>query len=114
MSFLCAIDDTVVTAPPTDVVRLQGAYLILVEMPGVASSDVSIKVEAVEGSDLLSIAGVSHDQEPAQFSVRDRGAFTKLFARKFILPGHADAARISHRIENGLLRVTVPLVPGSE
>ncbi|EFJ09910.1 hypothetical protein SELMODRAFT_427722 [Selaginella moellendorffii] len=110
---MCYVADTVVTAALTDVWRLPHAYVILVEMPGVRGSDVKVEVLPwASQQSILSIAGVAREEHGRGRWRDDRGALTKLFARKFVLPQHVDAGRISHQLDDGLLRVTVPLVVG--
>ncbi|EFJ18838.1 hypothetical protein SELMODRAFT_444398 [Selaginella moellendorffii] len=110
----CFIADTVVAATLTDVRRLPNSYLILLEMPGVASSsDVKVEVSGSQFHRVVSIVGISHEAKERRI-LRDRGAFTKMFAREFVLPDAVDAERISYQLHSGLLRMTLPLVPGLE
>ncbi|EFJ07063.1 hypothetical protein SELMODRAFT_430190 [Selaginella moellendorffii] len=110
----CFIADTVVAATLTDVRRLPNSYLILLEMPGVtSSSDVKVAVSGSQFHRVVSIVGISHEAKERRI-LRDRGAFTKMFAREFVLPDAVDAERISYQLHSGLLRVTLPLVPGLE
>ncbi|EFJ18837.1 hypothetical protein SELMODRAFT_419652 [Selaginella moellendorffii] len=110
----CFIADTVVAATLTDVRRLPNSYLILLEMPGVtSSSDVKVEVSGSQFHRVVSIVGISHEAKERRI-LKDRGAFTKMFAREFVLPDAVDAERISYQLHSGLLRVTLPLVPGLE
>ncbi|EFJ07066.1 hypothetical protein SELMODRAFT_430197 [Selaginella moellendorffii] len=94
----CFIADTVAAATLTDVRRLPNSYLILLEMPGVtSSSDVKVEVSRSHFHRVVSIVGISHEATERRV-LRDR----------------VDTERISYQLHSGLLRVTLPLVPGLE
>lgn len=87
-------------APPTDVTRTMGEYVVRCDLPGVTAEDV--RVVADEG--VLRIAG--RRQPPAGRLLRsERKAGS--FARVIPLPSDADVSKVSASLRQGVLTVTV-------
>jgi HSP20 family protein len=94
--------------PPMDVAEHSEAYLIHVELPGIAPEGVEIDFQ----QNVLSIRG----NKPASFDAGSEGEFrvyatervSGQFERSIRLPEFIDADRIEASFSNGVLSVTVP------
>ena len=88
--------------PAVDVVETDGGWVVLMELAGVAKDAVSVRLDGAR----LTIRGEkpAHRDGRTQVAERDVGAFT----REFLIPYQVDAERIVARLEDGLLRVTLP------
>lgn len=86
--------------PVVDIRELEDRYLIEAELPGVAESEIDVRVE----NELLVISA-KHNQDEANagngYLLHERGAGS--FYRSFALPSDADAQRIEARFKNGVL-----------
>ncbi|SIP88318.1 Hsp20/alpha crystallin family protein [Bosea sp. TND4EK4] len=92
-------------APAVDVAKTASAYEITAELPGIAPTDVEVKM--TEG--MLSISGEKksekvRDEEDAYVSERRYGSFY----RSFRLPDDIAADKIEARFANGVLSISVP------
>jgi len=90
--------------PLVDVRESESAYLIDVEVPAVASDDLSVSI----AENLLTVTGKSqnaeHENEESYYrSERRRGSFS----RSFRLPKDADAEAISAETKDGVLYLEV-------
>lgn len=90
--------------PATDIVELEAAYNVVLDLPGVADEDVSIEVNEQK----LYISGkrarADSDIEKAHHNERVFGEFK----RAFHLPKDADEAGIKAQFTQGVLSVTIP------
>ncbi len=96
---------TTAWAPALDISERKDAYLVTVELPGVAADDLQITLEA----GLLTIQGerhFAHDSSEQQFHRVERryGAFR----RSITLPAHVMAEGIEASAEDGVLQILVP------
>src|SRR6266536_1674707 len=96
---------TTAWAPALDISERKDAYLVTVELPGVAADDLQITLEA----GLLTIQGerhFAHDSSEQQFHRIERryGAFR----RSITLPAHVMAEGIEATVEDGVLQILVP------
>lgn len=87
-------------APPTDVTRTEAEYLVRCDLPGVTPD--SVRVVADEG--VLRIAG-RRNPSPGRLLRSERKAGS--FARVIPLPSDADVAKVSARLNQGVLTVRV-------
>jgi len=90
-------------SPDVDIYLSDDAALFAVEMPGVGKGDVTIQVDE---TDSLVIRGKSshterYDAVIRQYNVGD-------YYRAFQLSDEYDKDKISARLENGLLEITIP------
>jgi HSP20 family protein len=100
-----ALGGTAAWMPPLDISERKDAYLITVELPGVALDDLQI---TMEGS-LLTIQGerpFAHDSSEQQFHRIERryGAFR----RSITLPAHVMTDAVQATAGGGVLQILVP------
>jgi HSP20 family protein len=94
--------------PPMDVVESAQAIEVLLDIPGVASTD----IEIVFAGNVLLIAGrklpATCEHKDAAFHMAER-AFGR-FARALSVEGAFDAGRATATLDNGELRVVLPRI----
>jgi HSP20 family protein len=100
-----AIGSTPAWMPALDISERKDAYLITVELPGVALDDVQVTME----DSLLTIQGervFAHDSSEQQFHRIERryGAFR----RSITLPAHVVADAVQATVDGGVLQILVP------
>ncbi len=92
-------------SPRTDIVETGSEHQLIIELPGLEKSDISIKVE----DRMLMISGeVKRGEESDDLRFRRRERFSGSFSRKFRLPAAIDAEKIGAEFKNGLLTVILP------
>ena len=96
--------------PAMDMTEKEKAYEVTAELPGMAESDVEVKLS--NGN--LSIRGEKREEKEEKdkerhVSERSYGAFHRLFR----LPDDVDADGIEAEFRNGVLKVTLPKSPGA-
>src|SRR5580700_10337623 len=98
-------DQTQFTSPEVNIFETKEGYMLEAEMPGVTKEGLEITLEGTE----LTITGHRNgEQLPGQPLFREsRGAD---FRRAFELEPAIDAARISARMDQGVLTLTLPKV----
>jgi len=94
--------------PLADVVETESGFLILVELPGLERSDVSLEVHGNE----LAVFGERRPPQNvagAAFQIMERsyGCFT----RRFVLPLEIDPAGVEASMKAGLLQISVSKRP---
>jgi HSP20 family protein len=100
-----AMGRTPAWVPALDISERKDAYLVTVELPGVAFDDLQITLE----DGLLTIQGERHftnDASDQQFHRVERRYGT--FRRAITLPAHVLADAVEASVENGVLEVLVP------
>ena len=91
--------------PTVDVHEDEQAYLVDVELPGVAKDDV--KVNFHEGS--LTISGErKYENESKEKNAHRVERFYGKFSRTFNFPSTINSEKIAASYENGVLKITVP------
>ena len=93
------------TTPAVNVVESKDQFVLEAEMPGVAKDGLEVSVEGRN----LTLVGRRLTRS-AEVSTLYREITARDFKRVFELDETIDTARISARIEQGLLRVTLPKV----
>lgn len=78
--------------PKADIVETDSKYVLFVDMPGLASSEIEISVEG----GVLILEGVS------------RAPFSRAYFRQFKLPDSVDVGDISAKFSHGILEVDFP------
>jgi len=97
-------DETVrdYATPGVNILETTDAYVLEAEMPGVNKNGLNIGVEG----NILTLAGRRQPALEANLLYRESGPAD--FRRVFELDPSIDAAKITARIEQGLLTVTLP------
>jgi HSP20 family protein len=96
---------TQVWAPAVDIAERKDAYLVSVELPGVALDDIEITFEG----GLLTIQGerhIPHDSSEQKMHRVERRYGT--FRRSITLPTHVMADAIEASFDDGVLQILVP------
>lgn len=92
-------------SPIVEVVDCNGEYRIAAEVPGLAASNVDIKLH----DSMLTISGEKSEEkreEKADYLLSERRYGS--FQRTIPLPSGADAEHINAELSNGVLTVTIP------
>lgn len=91
--------------PRYDLVRLPDSYWILMDLPGVEKSDLEITTAGGE----LTVAGTRRKLElPEHGELRRSERPYGRFRRTLALASDVDANAVSAKLENGVLRITLP------
>lgn len=95
-------------APATDVYTRDGAFVVEAQLPGVKKEEISVDVS--DGRLTLSAERREHEESHERsYIVRES---TSSFTRTVRLPEGADVAGITAQLDDGVLTVTVPTLPG--
>jgi len=89
--------------PPADLSETDEAYLAEVELPGVARDDISVELAGQE----LVISGEFTDTGKEGRALR-RGRRSGRSGYRVLLPGQAEADKVTAALADGVLTVTVP------
>jgi HSP20 family protein len=89
--------------PLADVEETDDAYVVEVELPGVAEADIDIEVNGRE----VTVTGELKERE-RQGILRRRTRRVGEFHYAVTLPGDIDADNVNAELQNGVLTVTVP------
>jgi HSP20 family protein len=74
------------------------------EIPGVAKSDLTIKIQG----NYLEISGTRNASVPEGYSVHRRERGTTSFTRSFSLPSDIDAGKVTATLSDGILLLKLP------
>jgi HSP20 family protein len=91
--------------PRADIEEYEDRFELLVDLPGVASKDVDITLEAGVLT-LTGERGAIRSGQALTSSRRERG--TGRFHRSFVLPDSVDAESIRARSRDGVLEISIP------
>lgn len=92
--------------PAVDVAEVEGAYLLRMDLPGVAREDVKIETK----DDTLTVSGHRKAPEVTKGYRYCESGYGD-FSRSFSLPDTVDHDRVAARFENGVLEVRLSLKP---
>jgi HSP20 family protein len=97
--------DFSVSIPPVDLVERNGGYELQAELPGLTGDQIEIKL----ANGMLTIKGEKsservEDEEDYHLRERSYGSFQ----RSFRVPENVDADKIEAKVDNGVLKVTMP------
>lgn len=101
------------TIPCCDIVERENEIELHAELPGIRKEDISVEVK----DGVLSFSGnyrETRDEEDENHKWRLRERHTGKFHRSFRLPENARTEDISARCVDGMLKLTVPLLPASK
>ena len=91
--------------PALDIVEGEGEFLVFVDVPGLDRPDLELKVDGAT----LTIGGTR--TRPAEFTERQTRRAERSFGsfkRSVTVPADADGDRISAKLANGVLTITLP------
>ena len=88
--------------PQVNIVETKEAYLLEAEMPGVSKDGLEVQLE---GSELTILGRRTHELGGAELIYRE--SYDRDFKRTFELDPTIDTQRISARMENGVLHLTL-------
>ena len=89
--------------PRTNISEKDNTFVLTVEMPGISREDVDIRVE---GDRLLIKGGTEATTEDKESNRSEYRAMR--YERSFTVGNDIDAAKITAKMENGVLAVTLP------
>ena len=96
-----------INIPTTDVYTKENALMVEAHLPNFEQKDINIQVE----DSALVISAERHEKEEdkdKKYIVRESSSS---FYRRIALPKGADADKIDAHLDNGVLKVSVPLKP---
>jgi HSP20 family protein len=103
-------NETATWLPSTDVYRSNGDLVVKADLPGLTKSDVEVTVK----DGYLEVKGERKEEKKEENKEYFRSERTYgSFYRRVPLPEGVDAGRISAKVHDGVLEVTVPL-PATE
>jgi HSP20 family protein len=102
-------DGDAVRSPAVDVAETDSAYVVTLDMPGVAKEDVQVSIEGRRLNVQASVrkAAPQEGQAAAQKVLYRERAQTR-YARSVALPAAVDQAQAVAKLENGVLVLTLP------
>lgn len=93
------------TLPKVNVVEKDKAFYLDAEIPGLTSNDVSVEFQ----DDILTLKGTQKQNSPSDSSnYRIREFNQQSFARSFRLSDQIDSAKAVARMDQGILKITLP------
>ena len=95
--------------PAVDVIEEDGAYVMRMDLPGIAREDVKLEMK----DDTLTVSGARKAPEVKKESKNYRYCETGYgeFSRSFSLPESIDHEKIGAKLENGVLEIRLALKP---
>jgi HSP20 family protein len=91
-------------SPRTDVLETKESYLLTLDMPGVAPSDVAVHFE--EG--VISVKGRARSPATEGRTPLYRGYDAKEYYRSFQLPDGVESTKIEAKVQDGVLTLALP------
>lgn len=96
------------TAPAVNVIENDTDYRVELAVPGMTKDDFKVKLD--EDNNLVITMEKCCDAKPECKYLRREFSYAK-FQQTMILPDNVDAAKISAKVENGVLIVDIPKLP---
>ncbi len=96
-----------VNIPTTDVYMKKDKLVVEAHLPNFEQKDINVQVD----NDALVISAEKHEKEEdkdKKYVVRESSSS---FYRRVVLPGRANAKSIEAHLDEGVLKVSVPLTP---
>lgn len=110
--FVPAQTSSAMISPKTDVRETQDAYILDMDLPGMADSDVEISLK----DRVLSISSKKdaseEEKKEGEWLIRERR--TMSFCRRFTLPNDIDAEKVSADFAGGVLTINIPRKPETQ
>ncbi|ADU66661.1 Hsp20/alpha crystallin family protein [Desulfurispirillum indicum] len=92
--------------PPANTREDQAAYTISVDLPGVRKDDITLSVDS---GVLLLKAERSMSREHLEKDYYRMESYFGQIQRSFVLPPEVDEEKLSASLENGVLRISIPV-----
>jgi len=93
-----------VFTPAADIYEEKDSFTVLADMPGVEQKNIDISLE----DNVLTVTGAQSSQDLDNYELMHRGYRTGIYKRSFSLASDVDDAKISAKINNGVLHLTLP------
>ena len=102
-------EDVVSDAPPqriprTNIEEIEGNFVFTMEMPGIAKKDVEVSIE----NDTLTVSGEKTVEKEEKKGWLRREIRSTKFERSFSLGNEVDLEKITAKMEDGILTITLP------
>ncbi len=91
--------------PPANANEASEAITLRIDLPGVEKEDLELQVE---GGHLILKAHRHHSSEKSEQGYYHCESYFGVLERSFLLPESADCDRISAKLDNGVLTITIP------
>ena len=96
-----------VSIPTTDVYTKDGSLVVEAHLPNFEQKDINVQVE--DGALIMSAERHEKEEDKSKkYVVRESSSS---FYRRIALPKRADADKIDAHLDNGVLKIVVPLTP---
>jgi HSP20 family protein len=102
--------ERLVFSPRVDIHETEDALVIMADLPGVRTNNLSIHLE----KRVLTIHGRVDEIAPAGYSPLYQEYEVGDYERRFTLAGDFDIDNVEAELENGVLRLTIPKAPAPE
>ena len=100
--------DDAVRSPAIDVSETDAAYIVTLDMPGVAKEDVQVSVEGRRLTVQATVRVLVDEAKPAAGEMLYRERSTARYERTVSLPKAVDQATAVAKLEHGVLVLTLP------
>lgn len=90
--------------PPTDIYEIDDSYIVVSEIPGVSSKDMSIDI----AENILTIKGKRNRPDDSGETRQRLERHFGSFERSFSLPAMINSGEAKASFNNGLLRISIP------
>ncbi len=99
-----ARDTVALRSPALDVAETEASYVVTLDLPGVAKSDIKVEIEGRRVS--IDATQVRTELPEGQTTLHTERAVTR-FSRSFALPKELDQAASNAKLDNGVLTLTL-------
>jgi HSP20 family protein len=105
-----ALSDDGASMPRLDVIENDNAFEVQAELPGVKKEDVKVSLDGQRVVIEAECRQANEQRQGEQVVYSERA--TRRYQRSFRLPVEVDDASAAARLEDGILRLTLPKKPG--
>lgn len=99
-----AAQRTTAVLPPVDIFEDEAGFTVLADLPGVARDRLTVRVDG----DSLLIEGAAQAPVGADMTLIYGEVLNPLYRRTFTLSRELDPGKIEAKLDNGVLRLTIP------
>ena len=90
--------------PPVDIYETDKAFVVTVDLPGLAREDIEVAIE----EDMLTVSGERNPLDDEHLTFRRVERAYGSFRRSFTLPKGIEAGKIEAKLSDGVLRLRLP------